>query len=279
MSRIVEFFKTLTAYRPVFTSWGGKLYESELIRATIDAIARHASKLDITVHGTALPRLRTRLRAGPNSWMTWSQFLYRLVTIREMQNNAFIVPVLGDTQQGEPEIQGYFPILPSRTEIVEDHGTEYFVYTFTNGQKGAVELDRCGILNKYQYEDDFFGDNNRALNATMDRKNRRLVTLREEMDQAGYREFLPIHVDYGTYEIDPVMRQVTSGLSVDELQTITSLNEALDLDYSQRLYAKYGSLPSLYDKSIDLPEDELKYYRNLAANFKKYTPYSKKDIK
>ena len=101
----------------------------------------------------------------------------------------------------------------------------------------------------------------------------------KEMDQAGYREFLPIHVDYGTYEIDPVMRQVTSGLSVDELQTITSLNEALDLDYSQRLYAKYGSLPSLYDKSIDLPEDELKYYRNLAANFKKYTPYSKKDIK
>lgn len=101
----------------------------------------------------------------------------------------------------------------------------------------------------------------------------------EEMDQAGYREFLRIHVDYGTYEIDPVMRQVTSGLSVDELQSITSLNEALDLDYSQRLYAKYGSLPSLYDKSIDLPEDELKYYRNLAANFKKYTPYSKKDIK
>ncbi len=101
----------------------------------------------------------------------------------------------------------------------------------------------------------------------------------KEMDQAGYREFLPIHVDYGTYEIDPVMRQVTSGLSVDELQAISSLNEALDLDYSQRLYAKYGSLPSLYDKSIGLPEDELKYYRNLAANFKKFSPFSKKDIK
>ena len=101
----------------------------------------------------------------------------------------------------------------------------------------------------------------------------------KEMDQAGFREFLPIHVDYGTYEIDPVMRQVTSGLSVDELQIITSLNEALDRDYSQRLYARYGSLPSLYDKSTNLPEDELKYYRNLAANFKKFTPYSKKDIK
>ena len=99
------------------------------------------------------------------------------------------------------------------------------------------------------------------------------------MDQAGYREFLPIHVDYGTYEIDPVMRQVTSGLSVDELQIITSLNEALDRDYSQRLYARYGSLPSLYDKSTNLPEDELKYYRNLAASFRKFSPLSEKDIK
>ena len=101
----------------------------------------------------------------------------------------------------------------------------------------------------------------------------------KEMDQAGYREFLPIHVDYGTYEIDPVMRQISSGLSADEIQALTSLNEALDRDYSQRLYAKYGSLPSLYDKSIVLPEDELKYYRSLASNFKKFSPYPKKDIK
>lgn len=101
----------------------------------------------------------------------------------------------------------------------------------------------------------------------------------EEMDQAGYREFLPIHVDYGTYEIDPVFRQVTFGLSVEDLQAITSLNEALNLDYSQRLYAKYGKLPSLYDKSIGLPEDELKYYRNLAASFQKFSPFSKNDIK
>ena len=101
----------------------------------------------------------------------------------------------------------------------------------------------------------------------------------KEMDQAGYREFLPIYVDYGTYEIDPVMRQVISGLSADELKTITSLNEALDLDYSQRLYAKYGSLPSLYDKSINLPVEELKYYRNMAANNQKFSPFSKKDIK
>ncbi len=39
------FFKTLTAYTPAFTSWGGQLYESELVRAAINARATHISKL------------------------------------------------------------------------------------------------------------------------------------------------------------------------------------------------------------------------------------------
>ena len=96
-----------------------------------------------------------------------------------------------------------------------------------------------------------------------------------EMDQAGFREFLPIHVDYGTYEVDPLYREISEGLSPDDFKTLFSMNAAMDLDYSNRLYAKYGTLPSLYDTSIDLPEEELKYYRHLVANFKKFSPYLK----
>ena len=40
-------FQTLTAYQPVFTSWNGMLYEAELCRSAIDAVARHASKLKV----------------------------------------------------------------------------------------------------------------------------------------------------------------------------------------------------------------------------------------
>ena len=101
----------------------------------------------------------------------------------------------------------------------------------------------------------------------------------QEMDQAGYREFLPIHLDYGTYGIDPILRQISEDLSGEEFQTISALNETLNQDYSRRLYAKYGTLPSLYDKSVNLPEDELKYYRSLVASFKKFSPYPSKDIK
>lgn len=41
------YWKTLTAYTPTFRSWGGNLYESELVRSAIDARARHISKLSI----------------------------------------------------------------------------------------------------------------------------------------------------------------------------------------------------------------------------------------
>ena len=51
-------FQTLTAYRPVFTSWGGAIYESEIVRAAIDARARHISKLKVEIIGTANPSLQ-----------------------------------------------------------------------------------------------------------------------------------------------------------------------------------------------------------------------------
>ena len=107
------YFKMLTGYTPTFTSWDGQLYESELVRAVIHAKAVHVSKLSVCVTGSGNPALQTRLQYGPNSWQTWGQFLYRLSTILDMQNNAFIVPVLGDADR----ITGFFPLLPSRCTI------------------------------------------------------------------------------------------------------------------------------------------------------------------
>lgn len=95
-----------------------------------------------------------------------------------------------------------------------------------------------------------------------------------EMDEAGFREFLPIHVDYGTYGIDPILEHLKATLPVEDYIWISALNDALQEDYSARLYEKYGGLPSLSDKSIDIPEDELNHYRSLVSGFKKFSPYS-----
>lgn len=157
------FFQTLTAYTPTFTNWGGAIYESEIVRAAIDARARHISKLKVEINGTANQPLQAKLRLGPNQWQTWSQFLYRASTILDVQNTAFIVPVFDERMT----ITGVFPVLPSSCTMVEYDNEVWLRYQFNNGQYAAVELRKCAILTKHQYRNDFFGDSNRALRETM----------------------------------------------------------------------------------------------------------------
>lgn len=157
------YFQALSAYTPVFTSWGGAIYESEIVRAAIDARARHISKLKVETYGTANLPLQMKLKLGPSQFMTWSQFLYRLSTILDVNNTAFITPVFDEKMR----ITGVFPVLPQQTTIVEYKGQPWLRYQFSNGQYAAVELDKCAILTKHQYKNDFYGDSNRALTETM----------------------------------------------------------------------------------------------------------------
>ena len=124
-------FQTLTAYQPVFRSWGGQIYESEMVRAAVDAIARHAAKLQYSMEGTARPKLYTMTKSAPNPWMTWAQFMERCSNIYEVQNNLFIVPLL----DAYGEVAGFFPVVPSECEVVDIGGEPYLKFTFRQGQK------------------------------------------------------------------------------------------------------------------------------------------------
>ena len=157
------FFQTLTAYTPVFTNWGGMIYESEIVRAAIDARARHISKLKVETHGSANPSLQSKLAQGPNQWQTWSQFMYRTSTILDVNNTAFIVPVFDERMI----ITGVYPVLPNMTSLVEYNDELWLRYQFTSGQYAAVEFRKCAILTRHQYRSDFFGDSNFPLRETM----------------------------------------------------------------------------------------------------------------
>lgn len=157
-------FRMLNGYTPKFTTWGGEIYESELIRSAINARATHISKLRVELQGSARPALQSKLLKAPNQFQTWSQFLYRVSTILDIHNTAFIVPVYD--QYGEPS--GIFCPLPSKTEIVQYGTKPYLAYTFGWGERAAIELEYCGILTKFQYKSDFFGESNHSLFPTMD---------------------------------------------------------------------------------------------------------------
>jgi HK97 family phage portal protein len=160
-------FQTLTAYSPAFRSWGGQIYESELVRAAVDAKARHVGKLQYRMAGTARPKLYTATKTAPNPWYTWPQFLERCSNIYDVQNNLFIVPILDEIG----EVTGYFPALPSACEVVDRGGEPYLKYTFVNGQKRSIPLRRCAVITRHQLKDDFFGEKNTALMPTMELVN------------------------------------------------------------------------------------------------------------
>lgn len=162
-NKATETFKLLTGYSPSFTSWNGAMYESELVRAAIDARARHVSKLKVEIVGAAKPKLKNRLKHAPNTWQTWSQFLYRTSTILDCCNTCFIVPTLDEYGQQN----GMFPVLPNKCELREINGRIYLRYEFTSGQRAAVLFSKCIVLTKFQYDNDFFGANNAALRETM----------------------------------------------------------------------------------------------------------------
>ena len=162
--RVQETFQMLDGYTPRFTSFGGSVYESELIRAAINARATHMSKLKVETYGAARPQLQNKLKNNPNEFQTWSQFQYRLSTLLDVHNTAFITPIWD--MFGQPS--GIYTPLPSKCEIVQFDGVPYLRYEFAHGQKAAVELEFCGIMTKYQYRNDFFGETNDALRQTMD---------------------------------------------------------------------------------------------------------------
>jgi hypothetical protein len=164
-AEVNTYFKTLNAYMPTFTSRAGGIYEMELTRAAIHAFASHVSKLKPEVSGSASKTLKSVLAYQPNPFMDTTKFLYRLATVLEVDTTAFIVPLTDPT---DSLITGFYPLLPSRTEVVEFQGEPWLRYQFANGQRAAIELARVGILTKHQYRDDLFGEGNRALSPTLD---------------------------------------------------------------------------------------------------------------
>ena len=161
---VQQTFKMIDGYVPVFHDWNGQIYESELVKTAIDAIARHISKLSVVIEGGTQSTLITNLKKAPNAYNTWSQFLYRIATILNVKNTAFIAPL----RNKYGETIGIYPLCPTEWEVVKDnHGELWVRFKFKDRGTLAEKLNDIGILTRYQYDSEFFGSSNKALDDTM----------------------------------------------------------------------------------------------------------------
>ena len=166
-----QIFKMLEGYTPAWTTWRGSVYESELIRASLDAWGRHTAKLKPNIKGSALPELQNRLKVRPNAFQEWSQFLYQMATVLGVRNNDFIIKTRAE--DGTPT--GIINIVPERWELVEYEGEPWVRFILSNNKRRAERLAEVGILTRFQYKNELFGENNEAMKPVLD-----LITMQRQ---------------------------------------------------------------------------------------------------
>lgn len=178
-------YQTLTAYQPNFAATSGQIYESELVRAAIHAKATNVSKLKVEFFGHGSESLSKRLER-PNGFQTWSQFLYRLSTIYDVENTAFIVPVFDKYNR----IVEVYPILPSQSTLVTVNDEPWVAFQFGVGKYAQLPVWQVGIISKFQYRDDFYGADNSALKPTMELINIQNQGIKEGIKSAATYRFM-----------------------------------------------------------------------------------------
>ena len=157
-------FKLLEGYTPAFTTWRGSVYESELIRASLDAWGRHAAKLKPNIKGTAHPELTARMKVRPNAFQEWTKFMYQTATVLGVRNNVFLVR----TRDEYDNPTGIINIIPQEWELVEYAGEPWVRFTLSNMKRRAEKLSQVGILTRFQYKSELFGENNEAMKPLLD---------------------------------------------------------------------------------------------------------------
>ena len=180
VKQLKEVFNLLTGYQAVFTSFDGGLYEMSLTRSCIDKIAAQCSKLHPVIGDKRTYRgVNTILQNKPNRLMTTQQFLYRLVTILLVENNAYIVPIFDSPLN--MNIIGFYPARADGSKVIEYEGIKYLKYKINNDYY-VIEYDYVGVLRRYQYKKEYLGENNSALKSTLD-----LISVQEQGIKSGIK--------------------------------------------------------------------------------------------
>ena len=164
-SKVQNYFQTLSAYTPTFTTFEGSLYEMELTRAAIHCFATHCSKLKPEVKGSGNKAFERMLQYKPNALMDTKKYLYRLATTYAVDNTAIIAPLFDASYEN---ITGFYPLAMPKVRIIDVEGVKYIRYEFNSGEFGVFRLDEAGIMNQFQYKNELFGETNACLHPTME---------------------------------------------------------------------------------------------------------------
>ena len=152
--------KELGGYTAHFTPFSGDVYANELSRACVRTLAEQTSKANAKTGDQRLERL---LRYRPNLFMNGKDFLYKVRTILEVNNTAFIY--LQRDERGRTI--GLYPMPPTGMEGVEFGGELYVKFNYATRTMVLPWAD-LAVLRKDYYKSDLFGEHNAAIHQALD---------------------------------------------------------------------------------------------------------------
>lgn len=168
--------RMLNGFNPTFSPFSGDAYDSDVVRAAVDAIARNAAKLKpkhIRVTADGVQEMKSHierlLSVRPNPYMSAYDFLYKVVTLLYLQNNAFIFI---DWDEAGAMVRGFYPIPASVVEFLEPPRGQTMPnvrFRFLGGQSVVLPYDQIAHLRRFFYRNDLFGEtSDRALAPTLE---------------------------------------------------------------------------------------------------------------
>lgn len=147
----------------VFTDFGNNISASDVVKICIDRIATHAAKLkpryvknlDNSSVVEKKGSLAYLLKYEPNPLMTPHDFIYRVVTLLYLNNNAFIYPVYDESTY---KLKALYPIKPNSVEAVKDASGDLFLrFYFSDGKDYLLPYESVIHMRRFYGVNDVFG--------------------------------------------------------------------------------------------------------------------------
>lgn len=166
-----QYNQIVNGSRAVFSKFGNDIYASDIVLNCIGCIATEISKLQpkhIRTDSDGMQKeinsdINRLLKYGPNPLMTTTDFLEKIVWIREKTNNCFIYPsyeTSKDIRTGKyiKKYTGLWPLNPIQVDLLKDDSDSLFIkFYWKDGTNNTLPYEEVIHWRKEFYDDDVMG--------------------------------------------------------------------------------------------------------------------------
>ncbi len=159
----IQRWQELGNYKSIFSVFGGDIYSSEIVRACVRPLAEFSSKATARCNDKTIERI---LNNRPNIYMNGKDFIYKVRTRTEINNNCFIYIQRDDRAKAI----GFYPVPYSYFEALEYMNGLFIKFYFSGNSARELVLpwEDLAVIRKDYNKYDISGDDNDAIINTLE---------------------------------------------------------------------------------------------------------------